>query len=110
VVKVLAAAVVNHRVAVSVIKTGHSKYVAGTDRVSNHYYGRGVDIYAVDGAEVSVANEAALDLALALMTSGTDLRPEEFGSPWPELGRFPGAFSDDGHRGHLHIGWRSDPK
>ncbi len=108
VVKVLAAASANHRIAVSVIQTGHSQYVAGTDRVSNHYYGRGVDIYAVDGADVSAANDVALDLALALLTSGPDLRPDELGSPWAELARFPGAFSDEGHRGHLHIAWRSD--
>lgn len=107
VVRVLAAAASKHRIAVSVIKTGHSQYVAGTDRVSNHYYGRGVDIYAVDGAKVSVTNDAALDLALALLTSGTELRPDELGSPWPELARFPGAFSDEGHRGHLHVAWRS---
>lgn len=108
VVKVLAAAAATHRIAVSVIKTGHSMFVAGTDRISNHYYGRGVDVYAVDGVDVSSANDAALDLALALLTSGPDLRPEEFGSPWSELSRFPGAFSDAGHQGHLHIAWRSD--
>jgi hypothetical protein len=109
-VRALAAAAATHRIAVSVIKTGHSQHVAGTDRVSNHYHGRGVDIYAVDGADVSAANDAALDLALALLTSERDLRPDELGSPWPELARFPGAFSDEGHRGHLHIAWRSNAR
>src|SRR5207244_2308835 len=30
----------SHTVAVSVFKTGHTEYVAGTDRVSNHFSGR----------------------------------------------------------------------
>lgn len=37
VVQLLNELVPNHRITVSMIKTGHSKYVAGTDRVSNHY-------------------------------------------------------------------------
>ena len=100
-----AAAATGHRIAVSVLQTGHSMFVAGTDRVSNHYYGRGVDIYAVDGADVSASNDAALELALAILTTAPELRPDEFGSPWPELGPFPGAFSDSDHTDHLHLGW-----
>ena len=106
-VRMLATLSADHRIAVSVIKTGHSKFVAGTDRVSNHYYGRGVDIYAVDGADVTSSNHAALRLSVAILTSAPDIRPDEFGSPWPELGTFPGAFSDAGHQGHLHLGWRA---
>ena len=106
VVNVLAAAVANHRISVSVIKTGHSQYVAGTDRVSNHFHGRGVDITAVDGAPVSAANDGALDLALAILTASPPLRPDELGSPWAGLSEFPGAFSDTAHQGHLHLGWR----
>jgi hypothetical protein len=54
-----------HRLTVSVIKTGHSQFVKGTVRVSNHYVGRAVDIVAVDGADVTAANDAALALAVA---------------------------------------------
>ncbi|MDQ4069960.1 MAG: hypothetical protein M3203_10900 [Actinomycetota bacterium] len=86
------------------MRTGHSMFVAGT---SNHFYGRAVDIYAVNGAGVSASNQAALQLALALMTTAPETRPDEFGSPWPEFGAFPGAFSDAGHQGHLHLGWRA---
>ena len=35
-VAALAAAVAEHRIEVSVIKTGHSQFVRGTDRVSYH--------------------------------------------------------------------------
>jgi hypothetical protein len=39
------------QVAVSVLKTGHSQFVAGTNRVSNHWEGRAADLYAIDGEE-----------------------------------------------------------
>lgn len=105
-VALLAAASARHTVAVSVIRRGHSKHVAGTDRVSNHYYGRAVDIYAVDGAPVSASNQAAFELALAILASGPEIRPVEFGSPWTSLAGFTGAFSDEAHADHLHLGWR----
>jgi hypothetical protein len=105
-VNVLAAAAATHRISVSVIKTGHSQFVAGTDRISNHFHGRGVDITAVDGAPVSPSNDSALDLALAILTADPSLRPDELGSPWPGLSQFPGAFSDAAHQDHLHLGWR----
>ena len=107
VVAALAAAVAEHRIEVTVIKTGHSQFVRGTDRVSNHYHGRGVDISSIDEVPVSSSNHAALRLAVAFLTADASLRPDELGSPWPELGQFPGAFSDADHAGHLHLGWRS---
>ena len=108
VVDYLAALVVNHRISVSVFKTGHSKYVAGTNRVSNHYSGRAVDIYAVDGVDVSASAEAARAIAEQSLGSAPPLRPDEFGSPWPDLERYPGAFSDSSHAQHLHAGWRAN--
>ena len=104
-IALLAASASKHRIAVSVIRTGHDQFVRGTERVSNHYLGRGVDIVEVDGMAVSASNDAALDLALLILTSDAALRPGEFGSPWPELAQFPGGFADDDHRGHLHLGW-----
>lgn len=111
VVSLLNAIAANHRITVSVIKTGHSKFVAGTDRVSSHYAcdgcpGRAVDITALDGADVTAANEAAHGLAESLLGASSPLRPDELGSPWPDLDRYGGAFSDSHHQDHLHIGWR----
>ncbi|MDQ4096994.1 MAG: hypothetical protein M3144_03875, partial [Actinomycetota bacterium] len=82
--------------------------VRGTERESNHYHGRGVDIYVVDGADVSASNQAALRLAIAFLTADPSVRPDELGLPWPDLAHFPGAFSDADHAGHLHLGWRSN--
>jgi hypothetical protein len=103
-----AAAASGHKLAVSVIESGHSKFVSGTTRVSNHYYGRAVDIYSIDGVPVSATNDAALEVALAVLTTAPELRPDELGSPWPELSPFPGAFSDADHVDHLHLGWSTN--
>jgi hypothetical protein len=107
VVQLLAAIAAHHRITVGVIRTGHSEFVHGTTRVSNHFSGRAVDITTVDGAPVTASNDAALDLALAVLTADPAIRPSEFGSPWAELGSFPGAFSDGDHQDHLHVGWRA---
>jgi hypothetical protein len=96
-----------NRIAVSVIKTGHNQYVAGTDRVSNHYYGRAVDIYAVDGVDVTASADGAHALAGQILGSARPLRPDELGSPWPDLDKYPGAFSDADHATHIHAGWRA---
>jgi len=107
VVDYLASLVANHRIAVSVFRTGHSQYVAGTDRVSNHYYGRAVDIYEVDGVPVRASADGAHALAQQTLGSAPPLRPDEFGSPWADLGRHPGAFTDAAHWDHIHAGWRA---
>lgn len=70
--------------------------------------GLAVDITEVDGAGVSVANAAALELSLALLTAEGPLRHDEFGSPWPELARFAGGFADDDHTHHLHVAWTAE--
>jgi hypothetical protein len=49
-VRVLLVAIANrHHVRVSCIRTGHSRFVAGTRRVSNHTVWRAVDVDQVDG-------------------------------------------------------------
>ena len=92
---------------VTTIRTGHSRYVKGTNRDSNHFYGRAADIGKVDGVPVSRNNQSALSLANYLLTLPGDVRPTELGSPW--FGDGSGAavdvFSDEGHDDHLHIGF-----
>jgi D-alanyl-D-alanine dipeptidase len=104
-VGLLSALATNHRITISVIQTGHDQFVAGTNRVSNHFHGRGVDITEVDGVAVTASSPEALELSLAILTSDSPIRPAEFGSPWPELSRFPGGFSDADHADHLLLGW-----
>jgi hypothetical protein len=93
-----------HTLGVSVFKTAHSKYVAGTDRISNHFYGRAVDIFFVDGQPVNASNVAAKRLVLELALIDGPLRPDELGHPFSSVG-FPWGFTDADHADHLHIGF-----
>jgi hypothetical protein len=100
---VLVAAAAQYRIRVSCLRTGHSWYVKGTRRVSNHSVWRGVDVDQVDGRPVSSANIAARRLALWIGRGRAGAQPSEVGSPW----RFGGRpwFTDAGHHGHLHVGF-----
>jgi hypothetical protein len=101
--KLLAAAAPRHRIRVSCLRTGHSWYVKGTRRVSNHSVWRGVDVDQVDGRPVSPSNTAARQLARWIGHGGAGVQPSEVGSPWNFGGR--PWFTDSGHQGHLHVGF-----
>jgi hypothetical protein len=93
-----------HHIRISCLRTGHSRFVKGTTRVSNHTVWRAVDIDMVDGRPVSPASRPARKLARWLDALQGPLRPSEIGSPF-RFGHRP-YFSDEGHQGHLHIGYR----
>jgi hypothetical protein len=93
-----------HTIRLSCLRTGHSRFVKGTARVSNHTVWRAVDIDMVDGRVVSKASRPARALALWLDGLQGPLRPSEIGSPWA-IGRRP-YFTDEGHQGHVHVGYR----
>jgi hypothetical protein len=93
-----------HSIRLSCLRTGHSRFVKGTTRVSNHTVWRAVDIDVVDGRPVSKASRPAHQLVLWLDGLQGPLRPSEIGSPWA-IGRRP-YFSDEGHQGHVHVGYR----
>jgi hypothetical protein len=99
----LVAAADRHRIRVSCVRTGHSWYVKGTRRVSNHSRWRGVDVDRVDGLPVSPFNTAARRLAVWIGHGRAGVQPSEVGSPW-SLGGRP-WFTDAGHQGHLHVGF-----
>jgi hypothetical protein len=88
---------------VSCLRTGHSWFVKGTRRVSNHSVWRAVDVDRVDGRPVSPANAAARRLAVWIGRGGAGVQPSEVGSPWRLEGR--PWFTDAGHQGHLHVGF-----
>ena len=111
-VAVLRAVLTRHSVAISVFKTGHSKYVAGSDRVSNHYAcddcpGLAMDIYWVDGEDVSPSSGASEAFVQSLMVSSEPLGIDEIGQPFPHFVTSSGTFrvfTDSGHRAHIHVG------
>jgi hypothetical protein len=84
---------------------GHSRFVKGTTRVSNHTVWRAVDLDMVDGRPVSRANRAARELVAWIDKLSGPLRPAEVGSPFAEYAPQPMYFSDDGHQFHVHIGY-----
>jgi hypothetical protein len=88
---------------ISVMKTGHSEYTT-SGYVSNHYYGRAVDVAIVNGVPVSPSNSAAHDLVLSLDQLPPEIRPDEIGSPWLPPG--PGYFTNAEHQNHVHIGFK----
>jgi len=108
VVDVLALLARNHSLAVSVVRTGHNEFVAGTGRISNHFFGRAVDVIAIDGEAVSAASAPARVAVHELLAAPDPLRPAELGCPFPDVAA-PGAFSDAAHRDHLHIGFTAPP-
>jgi hypothetical protein len=99
----LFAAAERHRIRVSCLRTGHSWFVKGTRRVSNHSRWRAVDVDQVGGRPVSPANPAARRLALWIGRGRAGVQPSEVGSPW-RFGGWP-WFTDAGHQGHLHVGF-----
>jgi hypothetical protein len=101
----LAMITTRYTIRVSCVRTGHSYYVKGTRRVSNHTVWRAVDLDQVNGHPVHRGNQPARALTLWLGRLPAPLRPSEVGSPWP-LGGRP-YFSDAGHQGHLHIGYHA---
>ena len=104
-VSVLSAISRQHTIGISVIATGHDQYTSGGS-VSNHFYGRALDISVVDGSPVGPGNSAARELAESLSRLPASIRPTEIGSPWA----LPGAayFTDGAHQNHVHIGF-DDP-
>jgi hypothetical protein len=101
--QLLMAIAAHHHVRVSCIRTGHSRFVAGTRRVSNHTLWRAVDVDQVDGHPVRASNAVARELARWIGQGAATVRPNEVGSPWA-FGTRP-WFTDPGHQDHLHVGF-----
>ncbi|MEA2433941.1 MAG: hypothetical protein QOG54_1398 [Actinomycetota bacterium] len=92
-----------HVLAISVFKTGHS-IRSRSGSISNHYYGRAVDISFVDGEAVSSLNLAARAVVIQLAALTEPFRPTELGHPFTDI-QVAGGFSDDDHADHIHIGF-----
>ncbi len=73
--------------------------------ISNHWEGRGVDIYAVDGETISPGSSSARTFAVEAVGLGPPRRPTEIGLPWTDLTSEQGVFTDGAHQRHLHFGW-----
>lgn len=93
-----------HQLGVSVLRSGHTKFIAGTRTVSLHWCGQAVDVWRVDGRAVSPTHPGARAVVEWLHRLDGPLRPREVGSPWGDLPG-DGFFTDAMHQKHLHIGY-----
>ena len=94
-----------HTITISSLRSDHSMLTVNGS-VSNHYYGRAMDIAAVDGVsctDVSVSSPCStLGRTLTLLPVGA--RPTELIWCFDLDGAGP-AFADPGHCDHVHAGY-----
>ena len=83
-----------HKIVVSCMCSDHPKFTTGGS-VSNHTFGRGLDIASIDGEIVSPGSALAREVASELSQFDPALRPDEIGSPFAING--PGYFTDAAH-------------
>jgi cell wall-associated NlpC family hydrolase len=93
----------DHKLTISCMCSDHPTLTTGGS-VSNHHFGRGMDIAAVDGVPVNAANPIAREIATELSSLDPSYRPDEIGTPWPISG--PGYFTDADHNDHLHVAFK----
>ena len=93
-----------HRIVVTVIRTGHARYVAGTHKISNHWYGRAATISEVDGQAVAPGSRAAAALWDELQAAPKAFRPDEIGAPWSDPAN-PRWFTGPDEQAEIHVGF-----
>ena len=94
-----------HKIVVSCMCSDHSQFTAGGS-VSNHAFGRGLDIASIDGEIVSPGSALAREVASELSEFDPAIRPDEIGSPFAING--PGYFTDAAHSNHIHVGFKTE--
>jgi hypothetical protein len=93
-----------HSIAISEFRTGHPKFVTGTTKISNNWYGRATTITWVDGNPVSPGSTAARALWQELRQAPAAIRPTEIGAPWADPAN-PRSYSGPDALNLIHIGF-----
>ncbi len=99
------------RPTVSSLKCGHSKYTAGGGRISDHWYGRAVDIAAVNGISI-LGNQQDGGIADITIRKLLELKGSLKPSQIISLRTYQGADNTlalPDHDDHIHIGFGSQP-
>ena len=108
VIAALSWALERHTVGIWVFKTGHSR-LAASGNVSNHFYGRAVDIASVDGEVCSGTRDGACGrLAIELSTLIRQLHSDELIYCFDPDPADPGSWAQADHCDHIHVGYRSN--
>jgi hypothetical protein len=93
-----------HSIAVSEFRTGHGKYVAGTTKISNNWFGRATTITWIDGNPVSPGSAGAKAVWQQLRAAPSSIRPTEIGAPWADPAN-PRFYSGADAMNLIHIGF-----
>jgi hypothetical protein len=105
VIGLIAAITQDHTMTISALRSDHSQNTAGGN-VSNHYFGRAVDIAAIDGVpctDVSVDGPCGT-MVRTLAALPPDQMPTELIFCFDADGPGP-AFAAADHCNHIHAGW-----
>jgi hypothetical protein len=95
----------DYRIEVSVLLSGHPKYVFDTTRISDHTRGRAVDVWAFDG--VAVVDMGDSPAVHRFMRAAAETGAYQVGGPSNPDGLGTQYFSDLTHHDHIHIGFES---
>lgn len=104
VVELVRSLAVDHRLHVTVFGSGHPTNVFGTDRVSNHTAGRGVDIWSIDGRPVAELREEPV--IVEIIERARAEGATEIGAPIDTDGPGGIVFTNTVHHDHLHLAFR----
>ena len=98
-----------HTITISALRSDHSKYTS-SGNVSNHYYGRAMDIAAIDGVPCTNVSPdgpcGTLARQLGALPPGQE--PTELIYCWdPDGPANPNGFAQADHCDHVHVGFDS---
>jgi hypothetical protein len=98
-----------HTITISALRSDHSKYTS-SGNVSNHYYGRAMDIAAIDGVPCTNVSPdgpcGTLARQLGALPPGQE--PTELIYCWDPNGPAnPNGFAQADHCDHVHVGFDS---
>jgi hypothetical protein len=96
-----------HTIRISALRSDHSKFTS-SGNVSNHYYGRAMDIAAIDGVpctDVSVDGPCGtIARQIGALPAGQE--PTELIYCWdPDGPANPNGFAQADHCDHVHVGF-----
>jgi hypothetical protein len=92
-----------YRLGVSLVRSGHPRYVFGTRRLSDHPRGRAFDTWRIDDQMV-VDARTPQRLVAGYMEAAAAAGSYNVGGPYV-LGPAPQFFSDETHHDHVHAGF-----
>ncbi len=105
IVGLLGAITQSHQITISALRSDHSEYTS-EGNVSNHYYGRAMDIASVDGVSCTDTSPTAPcgELATTLSQLPAPAMPTELIYCYDVDGPGP-AFARSDHCDHVHVGY-----